>query len=94
MTFSMWLADATLSFGPLGTIPMSGITIPTALTFEVDFIRGDVDCNGVVNLADIGDVAFYNNQPATARPEYDLTNDNIIDVYDIVTVATYFGYGM
>jgi hypothetical protein len=73
---------------------MSGITMPSQLTVEVDFIRGDVDCNGAVTTADIGDVAAYYGQPASARPEYDLNNDGIIDIYDIVTIATNFGYSV
>jgi hypothetical protein len=94
-TLPISITDATLAFGSLGTIPMSGITVPSALTIEVDFIRGDVDCNGVVNMLDISDVAFYYGHPATVKPEYDLTNNGgVIDIYDIVTIATNFGYGM
>jgi len=94
MTFNVSVTGATLGFGALGSIGMSGISLPAALTFEVDFIRGDVDCNGAVNLADIGDVEFYYGRPASAKPEYDLTNDGVIDIYDIVTIATNYGYGM
>jgi len=89
-SFQIWLADASLSFGSLGNILMSGIITPSPLTFKVYFIRGDVTCNGVVLLDDIGDVAYYYDQ--TAPPEYDLTNNGIIDLYDIVTIATNFGY--
>jgi hypothetical protein len=92
MTFQISITDATLSFGSLGSTPISGITTPSPLTIEVDFIRGDVDCNGVVNLADISDIAFYYNQPASVKPQYDLNNDGFIDIYDIVTAATNFGY--
>ena len=92
MTFQISIANATLSFAS-GTIGMSGITTSSPLSIEVGFIRGDVDCNGVVNLADISDVAYYYGEPASARLEYDLNNDGVIDIYDIVTIATNYGYG-
>jgi len=94
MTFNSWLFNGTLSFGVLGTILMSGIDTPLPLTFDVYFIRGDVDCSGTVTTADIGSVGYYYGDLATVKPEYDLTNDGIIDIYDIVTIATNYGYGM
>lgn len=94
-TFSISIADVTLSFGSLGTIPMGGITLPSALSIEVDFIRGDVTCDGVVSMADISSVAYYYGQAVPPGPaQYDLTNNNFIDIYDIVTIATNYGYGM
>lgn len=93
MTFQISITNATLSFA-LGSIGMSGITTPSALTFEVDFIRGDVDCNGVVNIADISSAAYYYGHPVADKPEYDLNNDHVINIYDMVTIATNYGYGM
>jgi len=97
-TFNIAIIDATLSFAT-GTIPMSGIIMPAPETIRVNFIRGDVDCNGVVNLADIGNAAFYYVK-TSADPlwismirRYDLNNDGIIDIYDIVAIGTNFGYG-
>jgi hypothetical protein len=76
----------------LGSIGLSGITT-SPLSIEVDFIRGDVDCNGVVNIDDIGTVAWYYGVTVPPGPaQYDLTNDGVIDIYDIVTVATHYGY--
>jgi hypothetical protein len=92
MTFQISITNATLSFA-LGSIGMSGTT-PSALTFEVDFIRGDVDCNGVVNIADISSAAYYYGHPVADKPEYDLNNDHVINIYDMVTIATNYGYGM
>jgi hypothetical protein len=92
-TLPISITDATLGFGSLGVISMSGITVAPALSIEVDFIRGDVDCNSVVNMADISYLAFYYGQQATAKPEYDLTNNGIIDIYDIVSIATNYLYG-
>jgi hypothetical protein len=91
LTNSISISDATLTFG-ISTIPKSGIAIPSAVAFEVDFIRGDVTCNGLVLTDDIGDVAFYYGQTVPPHAQYDLNNDGIIDIYDIVTVATNYGY--
>lgn len=90
-TFQISVSSATLSFTG-GTITTSGINMPTSLNIEIDFIRGDVDCNGVVNLADISDIAYYYNQPASVKPQYDLDDRGVIDIFDIVTAATNFGY--
>jgi len=88
-TFPISITGATLTF-TTGTISFSGISIPAALTIEIDFIRGDVDCNGAVNIADISDVAYYYGKAAPSQ--YDLNSDGIIDIYDIVTIATNYGY--
>ena len=97
-TFNIAIIDATLSFAT-GTIPMSGIIMPAPVTMRVNFIRGDVDCNGVGNMNDIGNAAFHYDK-TSADPtwistirRYDLNNDNIIDIYDIVAIATNYGYG-
>jgi hypothetical protein len=92
MTFQIWIADATLSFGALGSKGMTEIIIPSALTIRVNFIRGDVDCDGDVDVFDLRCVAAYYGKPASARDEYDLNDDELIDIYDLVTLATNFGY--
>ena len=81
--------DATLSFEE-GTIPMSGITMPPQLNITVNLIRGDVDCNGKVNIMDLRCVAAFYDQSEPAK--YDLTNDGTIDIFDLVVIATNFGY--
>ncbi len=92
--FQIWIADATLTFGSY-IVPVGGIIVPSALSIEVDFIRGDVSCDGVVNIDDIGSVAYYYGQTVPSGPsEYDLNSDALIDIYDIVTIATNFGYGL
>jgi hypothetical protein len=94
VTLPVSITGATLGFGSLGVIPISGITVPSALSITVDFIRGDLDCNGAVNMADIGEVAYYYGQAVPPGPtEYDLTDDDFIDIYDIVTIATNYQYG-
>jgi hypothetical protein len=96
-TFQIALVDATLSFAQ-GYIYKTGIAMPGPVTIQVNFIRGDVDCDGDVDTSDIGDVAFYYDVKQvdpdwnTAK-KYDLNDDKIVDIFDIVTVATKFGYG-
>ena len=95
--FQVWgtgAASIIIKGCPTSTIGMSGLTVASPLTVQIDFIRGDVTCDGVVNMADISAVAFYYGQPASARPEYDLNNDGVINIYDLVTIATNYGYGM
>jgi hypothetical protein len=93
-TLPISITDTTLGFGSLGSIPMSGITVPSALSIEVDFIRGDLNCDGAVTMADISNVAYYYGQAVPPGPaQYDLNNDNLIDIYDIVTIATNYLYG-
>jgi hypothetical protein len=78
----------------VGFIGMEEIIMPLPLTIQVNFIRGDVDCDGDVDTFDISSVAYYYNKPASAKPEYDLNNDGTINVFDLVTIATNYGYGL
>ena len=82
--------DATLSFEE-GTIPMSGITMPSDLDMVVNLIRGDVDCDGNVDVFDLRCLARNYDQSTPAK--YDLTKDDTIDIFDLVVVATNYGYG-
>jgi hypothetical protein len=97
-TFPISLVDATLSFGVLGNIPKTGITMPGPVTIQVDFIRGDVNCDGKVDIDDISSAAFYYDKKLgdpdwdTAK-KYDLNDDKVIDIFDIVSIATKYGYG-
>jgi hypothetical protein len=89
--------NAALSFLE-GTIPMSGITMPNPLNIPVYLIRGDVDCDGNVDVTDLRCVAYcYDKTQAdldwTTFEKYDVTMDNIIDLFDLVAIATNFGYG-
>jgi hypothetical protein len=93
-TLPILITNAKLGFGSLGIIPMTGITVPSALSVEVDFVRGDVNCDGAVTMADISSVAYYYGQAVSSgSAQYDLNNDNFIDIYDIVTIATNYLYG-
>jgi hypothetical protein len=97
MTAHISFSDAALSFVE-GTIPMSGITMPSALDILVNFIRGDVTCDGIVDcVGDLRTVAYYydktNIQPTDPWYKYDLTMDGTIDIFDLVVVATNVWYG-
>jgi hypothetical protein len=82
--------DAHLSFLE-GPIDMSGIDMPVPLNITIHLIRGDVDCNGKVDVFDLRTVAAYYDQSLPVK--YDLTMDGTIDIFDLVVVATNFGYG-
>lgn len=86
------LNDATLSFVE-GTITKSGITIPNDQDIVVRLIQGDVDCNGVVDVMDLRTVAaFYDHSVPPVDAKWDIKADGYIDVYDLVKIATNFGY--
>jgi len=78
---------------------MGGITMPADLDITVNLIRGDVGIDGNVDVFDLRLVAIFYDK-TQADPEwvtcskYDLTGvDLIIDIFDLVAVATNFGYG-
>jgi len=82
--------DAHLSFLE-GDIDMIGIDMPVPLNVTIHLIRGDVDCNGKVDVFDLRTVAAYYDLSSPVK--YDLTMDGTIDIFDLVVVATNFGYG-
>jgi hypothetical protein len=81
-----------------GSVPITGITIPTPLAITIHLIRGDVDCNGVVGVLDLRAVAAYYDRDITDSEwpnisKYDVKMDNIINIFDLVQVATNFPRG-
>lgn len=71
------------------------ITLPSTVDLTINLIQGDVTCDGYVQVLDLRTVAaFYDQTVPPAPAKYDLKNDikNIIDVYDLVIVATNFEY--
>jgi len=94
LTANIWFENAELSFLE-GTITMGGIIMPPPLVITIRLIRGDVNCDGKVNIDDLSTAAYHYDEtvpPGDAR--YDLTEDGVIDIYDIVTIATNYGYGV
>jgi hypothetical protein len=58
-------------------------------------IKGDVDSNGNVNILDLAAVSTLYNIKSTDPGydiNYDLNNDGIIDLFDLVTIGSNFGY--
>jgi hypothetical protein len=89
-------SNAQLTFVE-GTLLKSGIAIGSTLPVTAHLIRGDVNCDGKVNILDLRTVATYydkkNIQPADPWYKYDLTMDGTIDIFDLVVVASNYGYG-
>jgi hypothetical protein len=85
--------DATLSFVE-GSITKTGINMPSDLDIVVNLIRGDVDCNGQVDVFDLRTIAYFYDQTPPTQPQYDLKADGTIDIYDLVLIATNFGYNV
>jgi parallel beta-helix repeat protein len=90
LTAQISFEDAELSFEE-GIIEMGGITIPPPLEITITLIRGDVDCNGIVNVFDLRTIAAYYDESAPVK--YDLNCDGTIDIFDLVITATNYGYG-
>jgi hypothetical protein len=90
------LDDATLSFTD-GTITKNGITMPDDLSIVVNLIQGDINLDGSVDaVGDLRTVAIFYDITSTDPQwntgynisQYDLKPDGIIDIFDLVLVAT------
>jgi len=88
--FKIEIVDATLSFTEGREILMDGIDMPDPLDITINFIRGDVNCDGKVTIDDISTAAYHYE---TTEEMYDLNCDGIVDIYDLVAIATNYGYG-
>jgi len=88
-------SEGSLNVNGNGPTPITTTTATVDLT--INLIKGDVDCDGQVTVLDLHDVAYYYDQSTTdgaAAALYDIKIDshNIIDIYDLVEVASNFGY--
>jgi len=56
-------------------------------------VPGDLDGNGEVDTQDLAIITFFYNEGASGYPNkyYDLNNDGVIDIYDIVIVTKNYG---
>jgi len=90
LTGDVSFQDVQLTFTD-GTLFMSGIQTPAPLPITIYLIKGDVNCDGKVDIFDLRTIALYYDQSSPAK--YDLNDDGIIDLFDLVIVASNFGYG-
>ena len=83
--------DLELSFVE-GVWPISLVQlVNNPISKSVVLIRGDVGpVDGTVTVFDLRTVANYYDQSQPAK--YDITNDGLIDIFDLVAVATNIGY--
>ena len=81
--------DAKLTFAE-GTLSLGGIA-PGSLAVPVHLIKGDVTCDGMVDISDLQAVASHYDQSSPEK--YDLTMDGTIDIFDLVVIGTNFWYG-
>jgi hypothetical protein len=68
---------------------LNDINVGSDFTYKFSPIQGDMDNNGDVDIFDLRTIAaFYD----LVNPEYNLTGDSTIDIFDIVVVAANFNY--
>jgi hypothetical protein len=97
LTGEVSFQDAKLSFLE-GNITKNGISMPSAVPVSARLIQGDVNCDGEVGIVgDLRTVAiYYDKTPLdpdwSTISKYDLTEDNIIDLFDLVVIATNYPY--
>jgi sucrose-6-phosphate hydrolase SacC (GH32 family) len=91
---TIYIQGANLSY-PGGTKKtyerggLSEIDIGPDINYTFSPVRGDVDNSGNVDLTDLRTVAAYYGQESTT---YNLTGDTIVDIFDLVVIATNYGY--
>jgi len=68
---------------------LNQIDVGPDFAYSFSPIQGDMDNNGIVDVFDLRTLGGLYN---TVNPEYDLTGDNFIDIFDIVVVARNFGF--
>jgi hypothetical protein len=91
---TVYIQWANLSFpsGPdLGYVRggLDQINVGPDFAYNFSPIRGDLDNNGKVEIYDLRTLAAYFD---TTNPQYNLTGDNQIDIFDLVVIASNFGF--
>jgi hypothetical protein len=68
---------------------LNEINVGPDVVYTFSPIQGDVNNDGHVDMFDLRTVAaFYD----TTNPDYNLTGDSIVDIYDLVIIGSSFGY--
>jgi hypothetical protein len=93
-TSAMYIQWANLSYptGPDLRYERGGLDqIDVGPDFAYGFspIRGDVDNNGLVDIFDMRTISAYYD---VNNPDYNLTGDSVIDIFDLVVVGSNFWY--
>jgi len=89
--FFQWANLSYPSAPDLGYIRggLNQINVGPDVAYTFAPIQGDVDNDGDVDIFDLRTVAaFYD----TVNPDYNLTGDNIIDIFDLVVIGSNFGF--
>ncbi len=83
------------AFGDLPLINYSGSEpwTQTLEMFDVGFLPGDVDCNGLVSEADLSIITNNWGQSGPGRAEGDLNNNGIVDGSDYTEVLSFWNTG-
>jgi hypothetical protein len=68
---------------------LSEISVGPDFAYTFSPIQGDIDNNGTVEIYDLRTVAAYYDQEDET---HNLTGDAIIDIYDLVVIASNYGY--
>ena len=68
---------------------LNQINVGPDVQYTFQPIQGDLDNNGVVDIFDLRTVASLYD---TANPDFNLTGDNTIDIYDLVVIGSIFGF--
>jgi hypothetical protein len=106
VTGTIYLQSANLSYssGPDLNYVRGGsqnkIAVGSEVSYKFSPIKGDINNDGTVDITDLRTVAAYydvkEGDPLwTEAQEYDVTNpagEGIIDIYDLVVIASNFGY--
>jgi len=68
---------------------LNQINVGQDVQYTFQPIQGDIDNNGAVDIFDLRTIAALYD---TTNPQYNLTGDSVIDIYDLVIVGANFNY--
>jgi hypothetical protein len=68
---------------------LSQIDVGPDFQYTFSPIQGDVDNNGYVDIYDLRTLAYYYD---TVNPEYNITGEDVVDIFDLVMIGSNYGY--